>query len=55
MSESPLERICRQAREHDHYVVAHPGEFTVDEVNSSKLRIYQRERLSIASTLRYDD
>jgi ABC-type multidrug transport system fused ATPase/permease subunit len=53
--ETPLERICREAAEHEQYVLAHPDEFSTDEVERAALSAYQRERLSIASTLRYDD
>ena len=53
--DSPLERICRRARERDEDIIAHPERYTRDEVDAAKLSIYQRERLSVASILRYDD
>lgn len=52
---SPLERIVRKARERRQYVLAHPAEFTRQEVEAAQLREYQDERLSLAATLRYDD
>lgn len=55
MTESPLERICREARERDDQIIASPERYTRDEVDAAKLRVYQRERLSVASILRYDD
>jgi hypothetical protein len=54
LPESPLERICRQAREHRAYVVAHPNEFTTREVEEAQRSTYQSERLSLAATLRYE-
>lgn len=54
-TESPLARICREAREHRTYVVAHPDEFTTEEVQLAKLAIYQAERLEVAAILRYGD
>lgn len=54
-TESPLDRICREAQEHNDYVLAHPAEFTTQEVQDAQLTAYQNSRLSLASTLRYDD
>ncbi len=52
---SPLQRICRAAREREAYVLANPDEFSTEDVDRARLSAYQRERLSLASTLRYDD
>lgn len=54
-TESPLERICRQAVEHDAIVLANPENFTRDQVERAQLATFQRERLSVASILRYGD
>lgn len=53
-TESPLARICRQARERRARVLAHPDLFTREEVERASLAAYQDARISIASTLRYD-
>lgn len=53
-TESPLDRICREVRERDAQIVANPSQYTTTEVQAAQLAEYQRARLSIASTLRYD-
>jgi hypothetical protein len=55
IKESPLDAICRRACERRAYILAHPDEFTREQVQQAKLDQYQSERLSLASTLRYDD
>jgi hypothetical protein len=54
-AESPLEAICRRAREHDAEVIAHPDRFSADEVARAKLAEYHRTMLEPAAILRYGD
>lgn len=54
-TESPLERICRQARERRAYVIAHPEEFTAEEVALAQNAEYQHQMLEPAAILRYGD
>lgn len=53
-TESPLERICRQAREHDEAVLTNPQNYSRAEVEAARLRTFQRERLHVRDVLRYD-
>lgn len=50
-----IQQIVREAHEHDDYVVAHPDEFTRQQVDAAKLNIFQRERLQVRDILRYGD
>ena len=53
-TESPLEAICRRAREHREAILADPDSYSREEVERAKLDAYQSARLSPASILRYD-
>ena len=52
-TESPLEAICRQARERDAEIVANPGDHTPDAVAEAQRRQYDRVMLTPAAVLRY--
>lgn len=51
---SPLEAICRKAKERRAYIVAHPDEFTTNQAAEARREIDQSKRLSLAATLRYE-
>lgn len=51
--ESPLERVCREARERDERILADPESYTREEVEAARLATYQRERLDPRDILRY--
>ena len=53
--ETEIQRICREVKERRAYIVAHPDEFSLKELQDAQHAIYQSERLSLAATLRYDD
>lgn len=55
MSESPLDRICRMARERDARIVANPEQYTSEEVALAQNAIYQRTMLNPAAVMRYGD
>lgn len=52
--ESPLEAICRRAKERRQYVLDHPEEFTRDEWANAYNASEQSKRLVLASILRYE-
>lgn len=52
-TESPLEAICRAARERDETIVANPSAHTPDEVAEAQRRQYDRVMLTPAAVLRY--
>lgn len=53
--ESPLERICREAKERRETILAHPERYTRAEVDEAKRDAYQSARLNVADILRYGD
>ena len=55
MTESPIDKICREAKEHQDYVLAHPEDFSSEYVAEMRRAEWTEKRLSIAATLRYDD
>lgn len=53
--ESPLDRICRQARERDAEILANPDRHDGQTVADAKLRAHHRTMLTPAAVLRYGD
>lgn len=53
-TESPLEAICRRARERDAEIIANPSAYTADEVACAANRQHDRIMLTPAAVLRYD-
>lgn len=54
-TESPLDRICREAREREAAIIANPERYTRAEVEAARLSAFQRERLQVRDILRYGD
>jgi hypothetical protein len=53
-TESPLERVCREAREREDAILSSPNDYSPAEVQAAHLAVYQRERLALADILRHD-
>lgn len=51
--EAFIQRVCRESREHDAYIVAHPEEFSIDQVSHAKNSIHDSEMLEVRDILRY--
>jgi len=53
--DTPIMRICRAADDRRAYVIAHPTEFTADQVAMARNTDHDHVMLNLASVLRYGD